>query len=95
VESFQKDRNIIHIPLPIHFRKQQDGYLKWIEQLEGVYFFGNQRVIFDCHLMMLNKDCFLNYNTQNDLSFNFTKFVLSTLPNNIRDKKKRFYKPPE
>ena len=45
--------------------------------------------------MMLNKDCVLNYNTQNDLSFNFTKFVLSTLPNNIRDKKKRFYKPLE
>ena len=41
----------------------------------------------------LNKEIFVNYNTKNTLYFNFTQWMLKTLPKNVRDKKKRFYKP--
>jgi hypothetical protein len=93
VDVYLKDRNIIEIPLPVHFRAMNDGYLKWQEQLETVFFFSNQKDVFDCYLISLNKEIFVNYNTKNTLSFNFTQWMLKTLPKNVRDKKKRFYKP--
>jgi len=93
VDVYLKDRNIIEIPLPAHFRAMNDGYLKWQKQLETVFFFSNQKDVFDCYLISLNKEIFVNYNTKNTLSFNFTQWMLKTLPKNVRDKKKRFYKP--
>ena len=58
-----------------------------------MYFFSNQNELFDCFLVLLNKEVFISYEYTNPLSVDFMKFVVKTLPTNKLEKKKRFYRP--
>jgi hypothetical protein len=91
VEAFKQDRAIIELPVPLNYKAYEDYQFKWFEQLERVFFYKSQKELFDCFLIMMNKEVFVSYNFNNTLSFNFSQFILKNLPKNIRDQKKRFY----
>jgi hypothetical protein len=93
MESFQKDRNITEIPIHPTYEKKTDGHLEWYNHLNSIYFFKNQNELFDCFFIILNKKIYISYNVRNNLSIDFMKFVKITAPTNIKDKKRRIYKP--
>ena len=93
MNDYQKNRYIIEIPIPMHYKQHDDAHEKWMSQLNKIYFFSNQHEVFDCFLVKMNKEIFISYNVDLERSFDFTQFVLKTLPKNLKEKKRKFYKP--
>ena len=75
------------------YTQSDDGCTEWYNKLYAMYFFSNQNELFDCFLVLLNKEVFIYYEYTNPLSVDFMKFVVKTLPTNKLEKKKRFYRP--
>jgi hypothetical protein len=91
VEGFKHNRNAQELPILEYYKKQPNGYLLWYKKLQDMYFFGNQSELFDCFLIVLSDGVFITYNTQKYLSIDFMLYVRKTLPDNPRDKRKRYY----
>jgi hypothetical protein len=91
--SYQKDKDIVELPVLRYYEKFEDGITQWYAQIEQIYFFKNQTDVFDCYLLILNNKLYISYRVSSNLSYNFMKFVLNTLPKNPKQKKRKFYKP--
>jgi|688.fasta_scaffold05898_6 hypothetical protein len=90
---YQKDKDIVELPMLRYYEKFDDGITKWFAQVQNMFFFKNQTDVFDCYLLILNDKLYLSYRVSNNLSYNFMKFVLKELPKNPQHKKRKFYKP--
>ena len=93
MENYKKDRNIEEIPIHPSYQKEKNGFKKLYDKLNSMYFFKNQNELFDCYLILMNDKVYINYNIKNSISIDFMKFVRLTAPTNIKDKKRKFYKP--
>jgi hypothetical protein len=63
----------------------------WHDQIEKCFFFKNQIDLFDCYLLIMNNQVYINFNIRKELSRKFVDFVLNNLPKRQKDYKKRFF----
>ena len=81
-----QDRYIVLIPMV-----KNTNINSWHEQINSCFFFSNQITLFDCYLLTMNNQLYVNYNIRKPLSIKFVDFILNNLPKTKKDNKKRFF----